>query len=153
MGAGGDRTVGAELAMEVTPDVVSIGDLAPAGLPPSRWRHRLPETDIVVIGPESGFAEDELPVDARLWDLGPTILRVETAAVVAVAKLTTPDCSPIRGAGSYDGQPNWERNPLVEDFNYTLGQRLRAPRRHRGWSLGDVESNTTENSKLSGWSV
>ncbi len=31
---------------------------------------------------------------------------------------------------------------MVEDFNYALGQRLRAARRHRGWSLGDVESHT-----------
>jgi transcriptional regulator with XRE-family HTH domain len=31
---------------------------------------------------------------------------------------------------------------LVDDFNYALGQRLRAARRHRGWSLGDVETHT-----------
>ncbi|HSM44600.1 MAG TPA: helix-turn-helix domain-containing protein [Acidimicrobiia bacterium] len=31
---------------------------------------------------------------------------------------------------------------LVEDFNYALGQRLRAARRQRGWSLGDVEGHT-----------
>jgi transcriptional regulator with XRE-family HTH domain len=31
---------------------------------------------------------------------------------------------------------------LVDDFNYALGQRLRAARRHRGWSLGDVEGHT-----------
>jgi len=31
---------------------------------------------------------------------------------------------------------------LVDDFNFALGQRLRAARRHRGWSLGDVEANT-----------
>lgn len=31
---------------------------------------------------------------------------------------------------------------MVDDFNYALGQRLRAARRHRGWSLGDVESHT-----------
>lgn len=30
----------------------------------------------------------------------------------------------------------------MDDFNYALGQRLRAARRHRGWSLGDVESHT-----------
>jgi transcriptional regulator with XRE-family HTH domain len=47
------------------------------------------------------------------------------------------------------GQPNWERNPLVEDFNYALGQRLRAARRHRGWSLGDVELNTDGEFKAS----
>lgn len=31
---------------------------------------------------------------------------------------------------------------MIDDFNYALGQRLRAARRHRGWSLGDVESHT-----------
>lgn len=31
---------------------------------------------------------------------------------------------------------------MVDDFNYALGQRLRAARRHRGWSLGDVETHT-----------
>jgi transcriptional regulator with XRE-family HTH domain len=38
---------------------------------------------------------------------------------------------------------------LVEDFNYALGQRLRAARRHRGWSLGDVESQTDGEFKAS----
>ena len=31
---------------------------------------------------------------------------------------------------------------MGEDFNYALGQRLRAARRQRGWSLGDVEAHT-----------
>ena len=31
---------------------------------------------------------------------------------------------------------------LVDEFNSALGQRLRAARRHRGWSLGDVEVHT-----------
>lgn len=31
---------------------------------------------------------------------------------------------------------------MVDEFNYALGQRLRAARRHRGWSLGDVEAHT-----------
>lgn len=38
---------------------------------------------------------------------------------------------------------------MVEDFNYALGQRLRAARRHRGWSLGDVESQTDGEFKAS----
>ena len=31
---------------------------------------------------------------------------------------------------------------MAEDFNYALGQRLRAARRQRGWSLVDVEGHT-----------
>ena len=38
---------------------------------------------------------------------------------------------------------------MVEDFNYALGQRLRAARRHRGWSLGDVETHTDGEFKAS----
>lgn len=38
---------------------------------------------------------------------------------------------------------------LVDDFNYALGQRLRAARRHRGWSLGDVEAHTSGEFKAS----
>ena len=38
---------------------------------------------------------------------------------------------------------------MVEDFNYALGQRLRAARRHRGWSLGDVEAQTEGEFKAS----
>lgn len=45
------------------------------------------ETDVVAIGPEGGFSEDELPENAPLWDLGPTVLRVETAALVAASRL------------------------------------------------------------------
>lgn len=38
---------------------------------------------------------------------------------------------------------------MVDDFNYALGQRLRAARRHRGWSLGDVETHTDGEFKAS----
>ncbi len=43
--------------------------------------------DVVAIGPEGGFADDEIPPGARLWDLGPTVLRVETAAIVAAISM------------------------------------------------------------------
>ncbi len=46
----------------------------------------LPRT--VAIGPEGGFEEDEIPAGSATWDLGPTILRVETAAIVAFSRLT-----------------------------------------------------------------
>jgi 16S rRNA (uracil1498-N3)-methyltransferase len=41
----------------------------------------------VVIGPEGGWASEEVPEDAILWGLGDTVLRVETAALVAAARL------------------------------------------------------------------
>lgn len=74
--------------MEVVPDLVSFDELEPGWVvcQPGGERSR-PDTNTVVIGPEGGFADDELPEGARRWDLGPTILRVETAAVVAAAKL------------------------------------------------------------------
>lgn len=47
----------------------------------------IPSSTTVLIGPEGGFAEEELPIDSERWSLGPTVLRVETAAVVAAALL------------------------------------------------------------------
>jgi 16S rRNA U1498 N3-methylase RsmE len=41
----------------------------------------------VVIGPEGGWASGEVPDDVALWGLGDTVLRVETAALVAAARL------------------------------------------------------------------
>ena len=38
---------------------------------------------------------------------------------------------------------------MGDEFNYVLGQRLRAARRQRGWSLGDVEQNTAGEFKAS----
>lgn len=58
-----------------------------------------PSARTVVIGPEGGFAPDEVPPEAPTWSLGPNILRVETAAVVAAARLISP---PIAIAG---GEP------------------------------------------------
>lgn len=76
--------------METSDDLVSLRDLQgrvvvcrPGGAAEPG------DFDIIAIGPEGGFAEDEVPEDARLWDLGPTVLRVETAAVVAAARQTT----------------------------------------------------------------
>jgi 16S rRNA (uracil1498-N3)-methyltransferase len=47
----------------------------------------LPEGDTVVIGPEGGWAEDEIPSGMPRWSLGSTILRTETAALVAAARM------------------------------------------------------------------
>lgn len=38
---------------------------------------------------------------------------------------------------------------LVDKFSASLGQKLRAARRQRGWSLGEVESNTNGQFKAS----
>ena len=43
----------------------------------------------VVIGPEGGFAEGEIPESLSRWELAPNILRIETAAVVAAARILT----------------------------------------------------------------
>lgn len=39
--------------------------------------------------------------------------------------------------------------PLTDNFSMSLGQRLRAARRQRGWSLGDIESRTDGEFKAS----
>jgi 16S rRNA (uracil1498-N3)-methyltransferase len=79
-----EQSRGAHL-METSPEFVRLEDLTgrlvvchPGGdtATPS-------EADVVAIGPEGGFADDEIPKGAQLWDLGPTVLRVETAAIVA----------------------------------------------------------------------
>ena len=74
--------------MEVAPDLIRLDDLEPgwAVCHPGGDRST-PETQTIVVGPEGGFAEEEVPKDAARWDLGPTVLRVETAAIVAVSKL------------------------------------------------------------------
>lgn len=75
--------------MEVAPDMVKVEDLEPGWVVCQPGGDRsIPNTKTVVIGPEGGFGDDELPDDTHRWDLGATILRVETAALVAVAKLT-----------------------------------------------------------------
>jgi 16S rRNA U1498 N3-methylase RsmE len=48
---------------------------------------RLSHARTVVIGPEGGWAEGEVPTDAPRLGLGDTVLRVETAALVAAARM------------------------------------------------------------------
>jgi len=50
-------------------------------------RRERPLARTVVIGPEGGWAPGEIPEHAIRWDLGDTVLRVETAALVAAARL------------------------------------------------------------------
>jgi len=44
---------------------------------------------------------------------------------------------------------SWEGHTLVDKFSASLGQKLRAARRQRGWSLGEVESHTDGEFKAS----
>jgi 16S rRNA (uracil1498-N3)-methyltransferase len=49
----------------------------PGGAPPSL------ERPAILVGPEGGFAPEELAAGLPTVDLGPTVLRAETAAVAA----------------------------------------------------------------------
>ncbi len=74
--------------METTPGLVKWDDLAEPTLVCSPGGGELasrPRT--VVIGPEGGFSDGEIPEGFARWNLGPNVLRVETAAVVAVARI------------------------------------------------------------------
>jgi len=74
--------------MEVIPDVVRWSDLESPILvcePGGGVIGLRPRT--VVIGPEGGFSDAEIPDDLPRWELGPNVLRVETAAVVAAARI------------------------------------------------------------------
>ena len=48
----------------------------------------LPERVTVAVGPEGGWAPDEIPTGAAMLNLGRTILRVETAAILAAGLVT-----------------------------------------------------------------
>ncbi|HUO47125.1 MAG TPA: RsmE family RNA methyltransferase [Acidimicrobiia bacterium] len=48
----------------------------------------VPERVTVAVGPEGGWAPDEIPRGVLLLNLGRTILRVETAAILAVGLVT-----------------------------------------------------------------
>ena len=41
----------------------------------------------VVVGPEGGWGEGEIPPGLATWSLGPTVLRTETAAIVAAGRI------------------------------------------------------------------
>lgn len=73
--------------METSDHLVPLGDLEgtvvvchPGG------REEPADFNVIAVGPEGGFGDDEIPQDAERWDLGPTVLRVETAALVAAAR-------------------------------------------------------------------
>lgn len=74
--------------MEVGPDLVEWsslgGDLVVCDASGSST---VPGSGTLVVGPEGGWAPDEVPATAQFWSLGPTVLRVETAAIVAAARV------------------------------------------------------------------
>lgn len=80
--------IGEARVADLDPDDLVVADAGgePA-VPPGRGT--------LLVGPEGGFAEGEIPKSAARMGLGPTVLRVETAAVAGVALMTahgrTPD--------------------------------------------------------------
>ena len=75
--------------METPQETVEFADLEPPVVVchPGGMSETPSDVRTLVVGPEGGFAEDELAEDMATWDLGPTVLRVETAAVVASARI------------------------------------------------------------------
>ena len=78
--------------MQISPGWVVIGDLDPENL----WfadrggvglQGSQPARVTLAIGPEGGWDEGELPSGATRFGLGRTVLRVETAAIVAAGML------------------------------------------------------------------
>ncbi|MGB7859876.1 MAG: 16S rRNA (uracil(1498)-N(3))-methyltransferase [Acidimicrobiia bacterium] len=74
--------------METDADLVSWPDLdGPVVVCEPGGKTMVERPRTVVIGPEGGFGDAEVPQDIERWDLGPNVLRVETAAMVAAARL------------------------------------------------------------------
>lgn len=74
--------------MKTSDQVATFADLSPPfAVCDLDGTRETPLARTVVIGPESGWGAGEVPEDAMRWDLGDTVLRVETAALVAAARL------------------------------------------------------------------
>lgn len=74
--------------METSTEAVTFESLGPEiAVCDASGAEETPELGVVVIGPEGGWAEGEVPSGVTRWRLGPTVLRTETAAVVAAARL------------------------------------------------------------------
>jgi len=77
--------------MEVGTDLVAWDDLdRPLVVAVPGGGTEVFEVRTVAIGPEGGLDPAEIPADAASIDLGLTILRVETAAVVAASRFSRP---------------------------------------------------------------
>ncbi len=74
--------------METSSDIVGWDDLEiPVLVCHPGGGERFAAVRTVVIGPEGGFAAGEVPAGVATWDLGPTVLRTETAAIVAAGRI------------------------------------------------------------------
>ncbi len=85
--AGLEQSRGAWL-MSISVELVALSDLtSPFAVCDPGGSRDVPHARTVVIGPEGGWAPEEVPDEAIRFDLGETVLRVETAAVVAAARM------------------------------------------------------------------
>ncbi|HVR79922.1 MAG TPA: 16S rRNA (uracil(1498)-N(3))-methyltransferase [Acidimicrobiia bacterium] len=86
--AGLEQSAGVWL-MRTSTELVTLSGLdGPVAVCEQGGSKEPPHARTVVIGPEGGWAPGEVPEEAILFDLGDTILRVETAAVVAAARMS-----------------------------------------------------------------
>jgi len=77
--------------MEVGTELVSWADLdRPLVVALPGGGSEIFEVRTVAVGPEGGLDPAEIPADAASIDLGSTILRVETAAVIAASRFSSP---------------------------------------------------------------
>ncbi len=75
----------AQFSAVVAADNVLVAD--PSGADMGGWS--TPGEVTVAIGPEGGFTDQELAMAAQVVSLGPLVLRVETAALVAAVRFLT----------------------------------------------------------------
>ena len=74
--------------MEVDADMVEWADLEGRVVVCDQNGDGPPDAaDTVVVGPEGGWGPDEVPTRLETWSLGPNVLRTETAAIVAAARI------------------------------------------------------------------
>lgn len=72
--------IGESTLTELDPDRLIVADPEGGEAPPVA-------APILLVGPEGGLAPDEIPVGARKMELGPTVLRTETAAIIGAGLL------------------------------------------------------------------
>lgn len=74
--------------METSPDIVDWEELeGPTVVCDPAGGEATPTARTVVIGPEGGWADSEIPSGLPAWNLGPTVLRTETAAIIAAGRI------------------------------------------------------------------